>query len=336
MQHINSKSASLPKRILSQFATYRNAITRVAFLTTFLVITFLASLPEVSRGQDLGCPDSTGPGPNPDSIPWVQDSAYVTIPGTACSMEIYFCYRQTDFDTLQTWLDGASIDSNTDCDSLADSTLIYEARVLLGQAVAGLFGNLLEPCYKNYYIMEEVFSPTCWSPVTMGGTGSGHGVALNPCVAYNFYCEEVCQVCWNPITREPVIQNCNPTGPDVSVSCITGAPWLPGGCYFATCFGQTYDIKSGGAPNGIESSLGVTPAPILDTSMQAFPNPASGSLTVTSAITGEPVQIIDVLGRVVMNGVISTNGSLILDVSSLSAGTYYASAGHIEVKFIKN
>ena len=49
MTHSNSNPSSLPKRILSQFATYRSAISRVAFLTTFLVISFLASLPEVSR-----------------------------------------------------------------------------------------------------------------------------------------------------------------------------------------------------------------------------------------------------------------------------------------------
>ena len=88
MRHLNTKSAPLPKRILSQFATYRNAIARVAFVTTFLVISFLAMLPEVSRAQ---CPDSTFPGPNPDSIPWYPNgTASGFFPGTDCYVAAFF------------------------------------------------------------------------------------------------------------------------------------------------------------------------------------------------------------------------------------------------------
>ena len=326
MRHINTKSAPLSKRIPLQFAAYRNAISRIAFVTTFLVISFLAALPEVSRAQ---CPDSTGPAPNPDSVAWVQDTTEQMIPGTDCSIYIYFCYREipSSPDTIQTYLDGVAIDSTTDCDSLADSTLIDQGRNLLGPAVAIIFQSQLEPCIKGGYIIEEVFSPTCWSPSSTSGLGGAHGVYIAPCAAFNFYCEKECQVCWDPLTSQPVLQNCIVTGPDVSVPCLSATQWLPGGCYYASCFAATY---------GIETSLGVTPTPKVDTSMQAYPNPTLGSLTITSIISGEPVQILDVLGRVVMNGVISTNGSLILDVSSLSAGTYYVSAGHSEVKFIKN
>jgi len=124
-----------------------------------------------------------------------------------------------------------------------------------------------------------------------------------------------------------VIQNCVITGPPYDAVCTTGVSWDPGGCYYADCPTQTYSI---------EPILGVAPNSNVDTSMQAYPNPASGSLIVTSANSGEKIQLLDVLGRVVMSGVIPANGSLALDVSSLSAGTYYVSSDHTEVKFIKN
>jgi hypothetical protein len=64
MTHSNSNPSSLPKRIRSQFATYRIAISRVVVLTTFLVISLLALLPEVSRAQSaIICPPDSVPSP---------------------------------------------------------------------------------------------------------------------------------------------------------------------------------------------------------------------------------------------------------------------------------
>jgi Secretion system C-terminal sorting domain len=327
MRHSNTKSAPLQKRIRSQFATYRSAISRALVVTTFLVISFLASLPEVSRAQ---CPDSTGPAPNPDIVPWTQDSAYVQIPGTNCSVEVYYCEREipgSPGDTIQGYLDGVLIDSSTDCDSLSDSTIITDAQLMLDTLVATDYQSRLVLCIKPGFTILQAYSPACWEPHNVGLPGAG-GLYVSPCFSVGAYCEKECQVCYDALAGEIEIQNCVEYSVGI-ILCAGGGPWNPGGCFLASCAGFMI-------PPSIETSLGVDTKVPMDTSMQAYPNPTSGSLTVTSAIVGEPVQILDVLGRVVLNGVISTNGSLSLDVSSLSSGTYYVSAGHSEVKFIKN
>jgi Secretion system C-terminal sorting domain len=328
MRHSNTKSAPLQKRIRSQFATYRSAISRVVVLTTFLVISFLACLPEVSRAQ---CPDSTGPAPNPDIVPWTQDSAYVQIPGTDCFVEVYYCERSipgTPSDTIQAWLDGVLVDSTTDCDSLSDSTLIVDAQLMLDTLVATDYQDNLEPCIKPGFTILQAYSPACWEPHNVGLPGAG-GLYVSPCISSGAYCEKECQVCYNV---DPDFQFVFSGCVEYSLGlaeCSGGGSWMPGGCFQASCAGFFI-------PPRIETQLGVDTKSPIDTSIQAYPNPVSGSLTVTSINSGESVQILDVLGRVVKNGVIATNGSLSLDVSSLSPGTYYVSAGHTEVKFIKN
>jgi Secretion system C-terminal sorting domain len=331
MQYPNSKPTSFSKSILSQFATYRNAIARVFFVTTFLVISFLASLPEVSQAQ---CPDSTGPAPNPDSVAWTQDTTEQMIPGTDCLIWIYYCERTipgSPSDTVQGWLDGVLIDSNTDCDSLSDSTIIIDAQLMLDTIIANDNYSKLEPCFKGSTLIVQAYSPACWEPHNVGLPGAG-GLYVSPCISSGAYCEKECQVCYNV---DPDFQFVFSGCVEYSLGlaeCSGGGSWMPGGCFQASCAG--FFVPPG--PPRIETQLGVDTKTPVDTSMQAYPNPASGSLTITSVNSGEPVQILDVLGRVVMNGVISTNGSLTLDVSSLSTGTYYVSAGHTEVKFIKN
>jgi Secretion system C-terminal sorting domain len=288
----------------------------------------------INHNARAQCPDSTGPAPNPDIVPWTQDSADVPLAGGDCFIWIYFCERTlpgSPSDTIQAWLDGVLVDSTTECDSLADSTLIIDAQLMLDSVVAA--GNLdkLEPCFKGSAVVIQAYSPACWEPNNVGLPGAG-GLYISPCISSGAYCEKECQACYND---DPDFQFVFSGCVEYSLGlaeCSGGGSWMPGGCFQASCAG--FFVPPG--PPRIETQLGVDTKTPVDTSMQAYPNPASGSLTVTSAISGEQVQILDVLGRVVMNGVISTNGSLTLDVSSLSTGTYYVSAGHSEVKFIKN
>ncbi len=77
------------------------------------------------------------------------------------------------------------------------------------------------------------------------------------------------------------------------------------------------------------------PLPV-DSSLKLFPNPATEQLTITSIEAGMPIQILDVLGREVMSGVMPANGPLQFEVSILPSGTYYVIEGHTELKFIKN
>src|ERR1035438_704 len=77
------------------------------------------------------CPDSTFPGPNPDSIPWEYDSTYQEIPGTDCYVTIYFCDRILGGDTVQCFLEGISVDSSTDCDSISPTAIIEAAGTLI-------------------------------------------------------------------------------------------------------------------------------------------------------------------------------------------------------------
>lgn len=48
------------------------------------------------------------------------------------------------------------------------------------------------------------------------------------------------------------------------------------------------------------------------------------------------IQVLDVLGRAVLNGMVPMNGPLQIDVSKLPAGTYYVIEGQTELKFVKN
>ncbi len=273
------------------------------------------------------CPDSTGPAPSPDSIAWNQDSSYVMIPGTSCWIWEYYCWRVIPGtpNTVQGWLDGVLVDSSSDCDSLADSTLVFDAQLMLDSVVANKNPEFVTPCIKGQYTILQVYSPQCWAPY--GGGPASHQIRIQACSAYGYYCEKQCQACFE-YGVGIVISDCVVITSIVDIECSSG-PWnTGGGCYSASCSGWYYGY-------GIEHSANVKASPSIDTSIRAYPNPTSGSLIITSAVAGEQVQLLDVLGREVMKGMIPANGPLVLDVSSLSAGTYYVSGGRSEVKFVK-
>ncbi len=210
----------------------KTSYSRFAFAALLCCGMFL-----INHNARAQCPDSTGPAPKPDIVPWIQDSSEVMIPGTDCWIWMYYCERTlpgSPSDTVQAWLDGVLVDSNSDCDSLADSTLVNDAQLMLDSVVAA--GNLgkLEPCFKNQYLITQVFTPTCWSPQPLTGVSGQHGVYIAQCSAFGYYCEKQCQVCWNPVTSQPVIQNCVVTTSGGFIECSSG-PWTNYGCYAASC-----------------------------------------------------------------------------------------------------
>ena len=59
-----------------------------------------------------------------------------------------------------------------------------------------------------------------------------------------------------------------------------------------------------------------------------YPNPATGIVNIVSIDRSDPVHIIDVLGREVLNGVLSGDGKIMLDFSPLPKGMYTVSLDH--------
>ena len=165
--------------------------------------------------------------------------------------------------------------------------------------------------------------------VILGG-GSGGSGSYVPCSGAAYWCAHTCTVCWSSTAPYPVLSNCTNTQSALTADCPTPPPGparTPDYCYSIGCVGLPPPYIE---PAKVEASA------IIDTSLQAYPNPASGQLILTSTNAGAHFLILDVLGREVLNGLIPLNGSLTLDVSSLPSGTYYVSEGHSEVKFVKN
>lgn len=86
------------------------------------------------------------------------------------------------------------------------------------------------------------------------------------------------------------------------------------------------------------ASTGIDEAVNSRSSVKAFPNPATSSLTIESDLTSGDFRIIDISGRVVMNQTY-TNGRNQIDVSGLNSGMYILqindTSGNYQGKFIK-
>jgi Secretion system C-terminal sorting domain len=345
MTHSNTKSAPLPKQIRTQFATYRNAIARVVFLTSFLTISLLSILPEVSRAQ---CPDETGPYPSPDVAPWYSGTMYLPIAGTECYLTVTYCWRVLGVynDTIQVWLSSVTPDTNTQCDSITPQQMISAADSMVWQYVIEPH-DFLDPigwCADGAIgVVVDIYSSECWElqqssgstlikqqkrgilGVTSGGSGTYSGCD------YAYWCESGCTVCYDE-DDNPVYSNPFTTTSGVEPGCAPppapGAEYEPWVCYQIGC---AYSL-----PPAIEHGLKGENSPKIDTSLRMFPNPSSKRVVVTSSEAGEAVQVLDVFGREVLRSVMPSSGLLPMDVSTLPAGTYYISAGHKEVEFIKN
>jgi Secretion system C-terminal sorting domain len=302
-------------------ATSINRIVFAALLCCGLLL--------VNHNARAQCPDSTGPAPNPLICVWNSSSVYSEVPGTDCWDSVYFCFRNCGGDTSQIWINEVVPDPTSACDSLTPFQLLEgaETQVIVYLANEGYVPAGVLCGYPNLnlnYITTYV--PSCWERQQKPSGAS----FFNTCVLYPpRYCQNTCQICVGNYS-ELSIYNCQETNVGIC-SCTTMAPlsnWELGTCYYSP-------LCVPPPPPLIESAkVGITST--IDTSLQAYPNPASGQLRVISSNGGAHFLILDVLGREVMTGVIPSNGPITLDVATLPAGTYYVSEGQTEVKFVKN
>lgn len=62
------------------------------------------------------------------------------------------------------------------------------------------------------------------------------------------------------------------------------------------------------------------------------PNPTTGSVFVTGAAVGDPVEVFDLSGRLVASAVVSSAGEAALELSDLASGKYLIRAGMDELQ----
>ena len=62
------------------------------------------------------------------------------------------------------------------------------------------------------------------------------------------------------------------------------------------------------------------------------PNPTLGSVFVTGAAAGDPVEVFDLSGRLVASAVVSTDGEAVVELSSLASGNYLIRVGMDELQ----
>ena len=74
---------------------------------------------------------------------------------------------------------------------------------------------------------------------------------------------------------------------------------------------------------GTQSISSVNYSGTIGYNQRVYPNPATTTLYVVSVETSTPYKIVDVLGRIVMSGMVPDHNTLILDISSLPRGLYY-------------
>jgi hypothetical protein len=129
----------------SGIATCRNAIARIAIVTSLFLISVLATLPEVSRAQP-SCPDPT----------WAL-YMYDTTLASGCELHIYYCTK-TFAGYLETYIE--EIDPQNDlCDGIDPQLLICEASELI--LTDPIVLNNLPPC-PTTMMSYQSFSHSCW------------------------------------------------------------------------------------------------------------------------------------------------------------------------------
>ena len=85
----------------------------------------------------------------------------------------------------------------------------------------------------------------------------------------------------------------------------------------------------------LNSNAGVSNLQVITSSLQLYPNPASETVTITSSNHGKEVELMDILGRVLLHGIISGTGVLTMNITSLLPGYYYITDGLSRAKFVK-
>jgi len=62
------------------------------------------------------------------------------------------------------------------------------------------------------------------------------------------------------------------------------------------------------------------------------PNPTAGSVFVTDAAVGDPVEVFDMSGRLVASAVVSTDGEAVVGLSGIASGNYLIRVGTEELQ----
>ena len=239
MTHLNSNPSSLPKRILSQFATYRIALSRVMVLTSLLVISFLATLPEVSRAQTFTCPSSSFPSPG---TTWY-GPLYMNelISGTMCTVQITFCEGVESDGTIDFYIEAVN-PSDADCGPpLTQSQLILggiaafesDPNVL---SVGGGPIFTIPSCVGGYYQEVSYTVAYCWQmawpPPPPPDCHCGITPFYIPCTGDVSYCVKSCEWCYDVASSQYEETNCTSSG-TFQGECSDPPPdgWVTGTCY---------------------------------------------------------------------------------------------------------
>ena len=242
MTHLNSNPSSLPKRILSQFATYRITLSRVIVVTTFVVISLLAMLPEVSRAQ---CPPANVPDPS-ITVPWDGPNHQYETLSSGCLVLVTYCIRyvggveQVIFTGVFPWNDPSP---SNPCNGMAPGDIIRQGiQEVMTDANIGLM-NQLNPCDGTTYTIISDITATCWGIQHSINPATGYlQDYYGPCFNGTSWCQTTCGYCMS-------IGSIYPGGPSdqqiaepfnctyqyfYSGDCqaeLTESPWLPEQCY---------------------------------------------------------------------------------------------------------
>jgi hypothetical protein len=216
MQHINSKPAPLPKQILSQFATYSNAISRIIVGTTFLVISFLASLPEVSQAQPT-CPSGYTVGPF---------EIFSSLPG-GCSFGIWYCDSIYDGgDSIKSYIEEIDLDTSSPCNFGNYDSVVQLAGIAVNQDRAEI-----PNCSMGAVTIRSVYQAVCWTPQIFFGN-----MKLTPCETIDElgFCIYTCTLCYDQVAGHLDSYNCAYTTDGFTPDCSTG-PWMFNTCHVVGC-----------------------------------------------------------------------------------------------------
>lgn len=329
MIHFNTFSTSAPRcsrrvnhfsRMPGGFGGFSNWKWRVSgfILPVIVVLMMVAVGPRASKAQ---CP----------STAWIDAGEYdsLQIPGTNCYITIDWCYTWVG-DTILTYVHEIIPDSSSACDSISNLELILDAGELAdSMTMVGNEGDFIVPfCNSDSSITTQSYLSPCWQQNAHVIKGHEKSWGLYACSDEFSPCYRQCKWCYDPGSGL-VRSNCTTTNSYVSVICGPSAPngpWTWGECYTTGCLWL---------PNPEKKTTPQTSIPI-DRSLQLYPNPSAGMLTVSSSEIGTNVDVLDMLGRSVLSGVIPKNGPLVFDVSPLPNGVYYVSEGQTEIRFVKN
>jgi hypothetical protein len=179
-------------------------------------------------------------------------------------------------------------------------------------------------------------------------SSSDGGTHWNPLVRISNYAYY--PVTMTPIDNDTIFMGFYNSNNTIGISTDKGITWkldsimLDTNYSIVTC--TSLDRTQSGNPIGIFSNtiiFGLGPSIIavgnrpksrvdsyerIITGTTITPNPATNYITITSVDTQRPIHIIDILGREVIHSVIPEDGKLVLDISSLPHGVYYAQLDH--------